>query len=153
MRGKVFQLFSSCRTGGITPAYAGKSLTCFFILVPCEDHPRLCGEKVSRVFRLPSNAGSPPPMRGKVFSAVLPILSNGITPAYAGKSLGLISIRSHIQDHPRLCGEKVFSAATPSSSPGSPPPMRGKGIRIQMLSFGTRITPAYAGKRSCNAAS
>ena len=49
-------------------------------------------------------------------------------------------------DHPRLCGEKGISGTLAGTGAGSPPPMRGKGIRIQILSFGTRITPAYAGK-------
>ena len=31
--------------------------------------------------------GSPPPMRGKVSKENVPVLINGITPAYAGKSM------------------------------------------------------------------
>ena len=45
-------------------------------------------------------------MRGKVFFAVLPILSDGITPAYAGKSFNFLSASFGMGDHPRLCGEK-----------------------------------------------
>ena len=52
-----------------------------------EDHPRVCGEK--RLYSLPCHQkwGSPPHMRGKVNlrAQVWPL--DGITPAYAGKSL------------------------------------------------------------------
>ena len=45
-------------------------------------------------------------MRGKVIQKYIDLLDEGITPAYAGKSIFgggyLISER----DHPRLCGEK-----------------------------------------------
>ena len=48
MRGKVRSYLGIYQSGGITPAYAGKSE-----IVPCfengiKDHPRLCGEKVQR---------------------------------------------------------------------------------------------------------
>ena len=31
---------------GITPAYAGKRLVKKRVIVPAEDHPRVCGEKL-----------------------------------------------------------------------------------------------------------
>ena len=66
-------------------------------------------------------------MRGKVISPPHHNLSNGITPAYAGKSRNAGVVVAFVGDHPRLCGEKDFST---SNSTGVP-----------------RITPAYAGKR------
>ena len=69
-----------------------------------------------------------------------------ITPAYAGKSLELVSIRSHIRDHPRLCGEKLRSAPAKPFPEGSPPPMRGKDGFEYFNVKQIRITPAYAGK-------
>ena len=92
----------------------------------------------------------------------------GITPAYAGKSLGfglfpnlckdhprlcgekqmMIRCTRSFRDHPRLCGEKYFWRRLSDIRTGSPPPMRGKGKNFgKSLTFG-RITPAYAGK-SC----
>ena len=54
---------------GITPAYAGKSLSgskpCFRI----QDHPRVCGEKIPWYQRTPRTWGSPPRMRGKEYLA------------------------------------------------------------------------------------
>ena len=41
-------------SGGITPAWAGKSLFCFTAAVPIQDHPRVGGEKVtSTLSRIP----------------------------------------------------------------------------------------------------
>ena len=50
---------------GITPAYAGKSAESTQLPVPDWDHPRLCGEKTALIACPQSEAGSPPPMRGK----------------------------------------------------------------------------------------
>ena len=50
----------------ITPAYAGKRITCTLMLSLPQDHPRLCGEKF-------------------IFAHMHFVYSR-ITPAYAGKS-------------------------------------------------------------------
>ena len=49
-----------------------------------------------------------------------------ITPAYAGKSIGLLIALTVSRDHPRLCGEKVLVMMRKLLGSGSPPPMRGK---------------------------
>ena len=87
MRGKVRVREAYSRAYRITPAYAGKSSDytagkCWFW-----DHPRLCGEKVTKLVVFPINVGSPPPMRGKVQIIQRGNVGFGITPAYAGKSL------------------------------------------------------------------
>ena len=87
-------------------------------------------------------------MRGKApFSKSKPTFT-GITPAYAGKSIGTHSAATTTQDHPRLCGEKAGVPFLIAISIGSPPPMRGKDLFFQILNVRNRITPAYAGK-SC----
>ena len=55
--------------------------------------------------------GSPPPMRGKVGLGTFEAYRSGITPAYAGKSLGCFFSSLIDKDHPRLCGEKWARAA------------------------------------------
>ena len=45
MRGKVVRLWAAWPLCGITPAYAGKSHFGAVLVVPGEDHPRVCGEK------------------------------------------------------------------------------------------------------------
>ena len=72
------------------------------------DHPRVCGEK----------------LRAVVFGNY----SEGITPAYAGKSLFVCFIPCISEDHPRVCGEKQKNCPLVSVIWGSPPRMRGKGL-------------------------
>ena len=45
-------------------------------------------------------------MRGKVDNSSEDVGENGITPAYAGKSLSVRFPRLLLWDHPRVCGEK-----------------------------------------------
>ena len=91
----------------ITPAYAGKRQS----FVPCfrsrQDHPRLCGEKLCKLYKKYRMQGSPPPMRGKVELCVRGFDRLGITPAYAGKSVFGLCVEESCRDHPRLCGEKT----------------------------------------------
>ena len=107
MRGKVDGKTTKTRTGGITPAYAGKSCAAHDFTMSCQDHPRVCGEKELAGFVLKLRQGSPPRMRGKAKEAVDAMLAERITPAYAGKSSFSISVSSAYWDHPRVCGEKT----------------------------------------------
>ena len=72
---------------GITPAYAGKSLTILILYTDRWDHP--------------------PRMRGKVLAALMPENRVRITPAYAGKSFSRSMWSRASWDHPRVCGEKT----------------------------------------------
>ena len=110
----------------ITPAYAGKSPRAAVAFLQCQDHPRLCGEKLIKIAD---------------FYGV-----SRITPAYAGKRAGHLKALSTERDHPRLCGEKAFLCYFVISNIGSPPPMRGKGKHIDEIRAVIGITPAYAGK-------
>ena len=47
-------------------------------------------------------------MRGKASCAICSAVTEGITPAYAGKSVFLLYPALIAEDHPRLCGEKIF---------------------------------------------
>ena len=106
MRGKGVDAYRFYKNRRITPAYAGKSDNKVGEIAQWEDHPRLCGEKSVLVMRAESPLGSPPPMRGKGFSAFEFYVDFGITPAYAGKRQRTGRHRLHRRDHPRLCGEK-----------------------------------------------
>ena len=66
MRGKVAFSDVELDAQRITPAYAGKSLSCLILTAEEKDHPRLCGEKMKSIRNIASSVGSPPPMRGKV---------------------------------------------------------------------------------------
>ena len=115
---------------------------------PSGDHPRVCGEKGSAVRVINGKLGSPPRMRGKDSPACCSWPCIGITPAYAGKSLGAARVAGTGQDHPRVCGEKRIRMIQKFLRRGSPPRMRGKAFPFCPRSFCSRITPAYAGK-SC----
>ena len=90
---------------GITPAYAGKRTTLDCLEVLRRDHPRICGEKLSCSASLESMRGSPPHMRGKVYSPSSPYITSGITPAYAGKRNEISFRWNGRKDHPRICGK------------------------------------------------
>ena len=66
MRGKVIIEGLAKKTPRITPAYAGKRGRSGVAPKAVEDHPRLCGEKLSAEPDKHHRRGSPPPMRGKV---------------------------------------------------------------------------------------
>ena len=85
-------------------------------------------------------------MRGKEFDDGQQKTIGRITPAYAGKSHGENSGGCKRWDHPRLCGEKKKCSVEIMRLKGSPPPMRGKAVPDTVVSYGSRITPAYAGK-------
>ena len=87
MRGKVEPYRRTAAYLGITPAYAGKSFQLGDVPAVQKDHPRLCGEKVEQRNIVIDTIGSPPPMRGKAVPRKTQLLQNGITPAYAGKSV------------------------------------------------------------------
>ena len=106
MRGKGNERTEIFDRDRITPAYAGKSLSCSKRSCSKRDHPRLCGEKQLPQRRLHPPEGSPPPMRGKGFVIFRNIYRNRITPAYAGKSFARNVSEIFLRDHPRLCGEK-----------------------------------------------
>ena len=86
MRGKEGEDIPLTKTKGITPAYAGKSRVLAGSRHPCEDHPRVCGEKKNIKAMCKALMGSPPRMRGKGASKLSDAKAFGITPAYAGKS-------------------------------------------------------------------
>ena len=110
---------------GITPAYAGNTISSRPCSIVFEDHPRLRGEHLR--FRQIGMAqwGSPPPTRGTLLSRADDLINKRITPAYAGNTY-IIFFNSLInQDHPRLRGEHGFTNKQISNQIGSPPPTRG----------------------------
>ena len=146
MRGKGRRNGRAFPGNGITPAYAGKSGHAINPNVCGQDHPRVCGEKSPFSLFRPPHLGSPPRMRGKVYSRTCSIVLDGITPAYAGKSFLMFLRSGLLRDHPRVCGEKGSRIFQDPAGMGSPPRMRGKGAGREPAAGKQRITPAYAGK-------
>ena len=92
----------------ITPACAGKSGAALTCPPETRDHPRVCGEKQTKLLRRQLPQGSPPRVRGKgdLLNDLLRQL--GITPACAGKRWSRRNTSLCYRDHPRVCGEKVL---------------------------------------------
>ena len=148
MRGKAPSLAVLGACIGITPAYAGKSTDLQRPRAAQQDHPRVCGEKLSGCVWQQACAGSPPRMRGKVSQPHYSTGRGGITPAYAGKSPLRAVFWCRHRDHPRVCGEKSLAFWHFWRCTGSPPRMRGKAPTFKDPELPSRITPAYAGKRN-----
>ena len=114
------------------------------------DHPRRCGENLSKIDFTVEHVGSPPRMRGKRFYKLITAASGRITPAHAGKTYASVSIPLIFEDHPRACGENRRYKTEVTAQRGSPPRMRGKLGSLLSNKLFSRITPAHAGKTICN---
>ncbi len=87
-RGKVVRPDVVAKAAGITPAWAGKRASAAPAPSEIRDHPRVGGEKTTRVCRLSLCGGSPPRGRGKGMVSNNLYRMPGITPAWAGKRQG-----------------------------------------------------------------
>ena len=86
--------------------------------------------------------GSPPHRRGKAVPIAAVPIAAGITPAWAGKSLGLVRVTLRDRDHPRMGGEKYLPYFNADGFVGSPPHRRGKGGSRRIVCAQIGITPA-----------
>ena len=73
-------------TIGITPAYAGNTITLRRLRLKVWDHPRIRGEHSNTAAVGQLNAGSPPHTRGTPSHESRVYKKEGITPAYAGNT-------------------------------------------------------------------
>ena len=118
MRGKVPFSIECGFCTGITPAYAGKSVShCAYCI--CDwDHPRVCGEKCKTVRCMSDAQGSPPRMRGKGVKPCNKRVAVGITPAYAGKRLkrsrSTVPPVAIVPLFPSVCNKPVVSDGSPA---------------------------------------
>ena len=69
----------------------------------------MCGEKAPFLAGAHIYHGSPPRVRGKVYSKGVGQIYSGITPACAGKRAKGGELKIGNEDHPRVCGEKSFT--------------------------------------------
>ena len=129
-RGILSQVPQVTTAEGITPAYAGNTLTPFRPGVQFKDHPRLRGEYAPGQVQTDKDAGSPPLTRGIPAMGQSMLAKVGITPAYAGNTTHTDRKSEGAEDHPRLRGEYIVFPFPTTISP--------------------RITPAYAGNTNIN---
>lgn len=132
--------------GRITPAWAGKSSRHCRWRSETRDHPRMGGEKLRHKGQIDPGVGSPPHGRGKEQGAGGRMAAHGITPAWAGKSGTIATVKKPRRDHPRVGGEKLYRQFQFFALKGSPPRGRGKVVEICDVVALVGITPALAGK-------
>ena len=72
---------------GIIPAYAGNTGSSLSSVTVTWDHPRVCGEHLSRLPWASTLMGSSPRMRGTPVQVGRRVVAAGIIPAYAGNTL------------------------------------------------------------------
>ena len=145
LRGTVLRFSRNVFSVRITPAPAGNRDQALSIAIEFGDHPRPCGEQVSRSGHRIGKRGSPPPLRGTASFCWFIRRSNRITPAPAGNRLESTSPVIPYRDHPRPCGEQNPMLGYTVCRLGSPPPLRGTEIVVQIGMLLHRITPAPAG--------
>ena len=118
MRGKVQHSVGAGGGGGITPAYAGKSIDGGRACGVRQDHPRVCGEKDKWRELMHCPEGSPPRMRGKGVATDVLSVHDGITPAYAGKRLkrsrSTVPPVAIVPLFPSVCNKPVVSDGSPA---------------------------------------
>ena len=131
---------------GIIPAYAGSTCCRVRILYPAGDHPRVCGEHLSMVYRFKLAEGSSPRMRGAhVYIGVLHH-NHRIIPAYAGSTRWNQANGLSLRDHPRVCGEHILLWRELGEFQGSSPRMRGAPCRVCIHRGSDRDHPRVCGE-------
>ena len=110
----------------ITPACAGKTTPFFRGTSLIQNHSRVCGKKLTDGISGLTGSGSPLHVQEKHFEDAAKICIRRITPACAGKTVFLVQMMKHHQDHPRVCGKNTFMRQKHDKAPGSPPRVREK---------------------------
>ena len=105
-RGTASCSYRRCAIIGITPACAGNRRNSCFSCTRLQDHPRLRGEQLGKIYFINGNMGSPPLARGTAHAVICSRKACGITPACAGNSFIGKRIAWVVKDHPRLRGEQ-----------------------------------------------
>ena len=109
----------------IIPADAGNTFGQLVIVETWQDHPRGCGEHLSRGKNVYPAIGSSPRMLGTPYLPIPLDIVKGIIPADAGNTWPRQTTGPVIGDHPRGCGEHRLNPSWLSATIGSSPRMRG----------------------------
>ena len=147
-RGKPVSLHLEEGTGGLIPAWAGKTCCCVCALFAHRAHPRVGGENSPPTPARRRFSGSSPRGRGKRAGGWTVGCGQGLIPAWAGKTRRRRTRRRRISAHPRVGGENHFEYAKPETIKGSSPRGRGKPRSGTHRFVRPRLIPAWAGKTS-----
>ena len=126
MREKPEEVHEIGRKTRITPACAGKNLIDESTFIKTTHHPRVCGKKLTDGISGLTGSGSPLHVQEKHFEDAVKICIRRITPACAGKTVFLVQMMKHHQDHPRVCGKNDEKICDAVDGTGSPPRVREK---------------------------
>ena len=130
MRGAPTEPRASDVSVRIIPADAGSTSHGYMTRYGTGDHPRGCGEHVSRVGFERHVVGSSPRMRGAPGQRRAGRVRRGIIPADAGSTCWPSPHQQEARDHPRGCGEHGCVSYDMVSYRGSSPRMRGAHLEI-----------------------
>ena len=129
----------------IIPADAGSTRKLIQITAQVQDHPRGCGEHLTRRNRGKLQCGSSPRMRGAQVQGRIALVAAGIIPADAGSTWNVHCAKAALRDHPRGCGEHRPISCNACRSYGSSPRMRGARGLLRGRRTMRGIIPADAG--------
>ena len=133
------------RVGGLTPACAGTTAESPGRRGRTAAHPRVRGDDPQPAARALSARGSPPRARGRLGPGVQAGRLLGLTPACAGTTRSLSSLKAARRAHPRVRGDDAGVLLIGGEWVGSPPRARGRRAHVGVGPVAARLTPACAG--------
>ena len=117
-------------------------------MLPCRDHPRVCGEHSMLNAAANASTGSSPRMRGTPCKRPDRRHGEGIIPAYAGNTVSKHARDIPTGDHPRVCGEHRLHVRTACQSHGIIPAYAGNTLGSSVTVSGMRDHPRVCGEHS-----
>ena len=136
----------------LIPAHAGKTPRRHRVAASLPAHPRSRGENGRCSLSFSLLRGSSPLTRGKLPRELVDVLSEGLIPAHAGKTVCDRACKHHGPAHPRSRGENLVSAVQVGNAGGSSPLTRGKRAGHGRGPGPEGLIPAHAGKTGCRLA-
>ena len=127
------------------PAYAGNASDSHLIAMWLPVHPRIRGERGTRLMLLRVKGGSSPHTRGTLVTDTIPDGWRRFIPAYAGNACHHDPSPRCSAVHPRIRGERPIYSAHVVETDGSSPHTRGTRQDTRGLFLAFRFIPAYAG--------
>ncbi len=145
VRGTAVRLGLDGDRSRIIPACAGNGASRSRMVLGKTDHPRVCGERPSRISSRRFRCGSSPRVRGTDVTAASAHAASRIIPACAGNGPSSPVTCIGRTDHPRVCGERGRAEGESIMKTGSSPRVRGTVSSGDDELVATRIIPACAG--------
>ena len=141
-----FRARMAISSAGSSPRGRGKPRPCRGAAEGGQAHPRVGGENYVPTGNSMIREGSSPRGRGKRAAELIITDSDGLIPAWAGKTPMALRCEPSAGAHPRVGGENGQASAAYFADQGSSPRGRGKlEVRLRR-GRGLGLIPAWAGK-------